>query len=94
MLVVFRYREQLSAGEDPDGDAATIDVLAAIEKFKGIRPDPEALVEALDPLQPRLYSISSSIKAHPGRISLTVDTVRYQIAKRSQVDTPPPPARF
>jgi sulfite reductase (NADPH) flavoprotein alpha-component len=75
----------LSAGEDPDGDAATIDVLAAIEKFKGVRPDPEALVEALDPLQPRLYSISSSLKAHPGRISLTVDTVRYQIAKRQRL---------
>jgi sulfite reductase (NADPH) flavoprotein alpha-component len=75
----------LSAGEDPDGDAATIDVLAAIEKFKGVRPDPEAFVEALDPLQPRLYSISSSIKAHPGRISLTVDTVRYQIAKRQRL---------
>jgi sulfite reductase (NADPH) flavoprotein alpha-component len=75
----------LSAGEDPDGDAATIDVLAAIEKFKGVRPDPEAFIEALDPLQPRLYSISSSIKAHPGRISLTVDTVRYQIAKRQRL---------
>jgi sulfite reductase (NADPH) flavoprotein alpha-component len=75
----------LSAGEDPDGDAATIDVLAAIEKFKGVRPDPEAFVEALDPLQPRLYSISSSLNAHPGRISLTVDTVRYQIAKRQRL---------
>jgi sulfite reductase (NADPH) flavoprotein alpha-component len=75
----------LGAGEDPDGDAATIDVLAAIEKFKGVRPDPEALIEALDPLQPRLYSISSSFKAHPGRISLTVDTVRYQIAKRQRL---------
>jgi sulfite reductase (NADPH) flavoprotein alpha-component len=75
----------LSSGEDPDGDAATIDVLAAIEKFKGVRPDPEALVEALDPLQPRLYSISSSLNAHPGRISLTVDTVRYQIAKRQRL---------
>ncbi len=75
----------LSAGEDPDGDAATIDVLAAIEKFKGVRPDPEAFIEALDPLQPRLYSISSSLNAHPGRISLTVDTVRYQIAKRQRL---------
>jgi sulfite reductase (NADPH) flavoprotein alpha-component len=75
----------LGAGEDPDGDAATIDVLAAIEKFRGVRPDPEAFVEALDPLQPRLYSISSSLKAHPGRISLTVDTVRYQIAKRQRL---------
>jgi sulfite reductase (NADPH) flavoprotein alpha-component len=75
----------LSAGEDPDGDAKTLDVLAAIEKFPGIRPDPEALIESLDPLQPRLYSISSSLKAHPGRISLTVDTVRYRVAKRQRL---------
>jgi sulfite reductase (NADPH) flavoprotein alpha-component len=74
----------LSAGDDPDGDAPTLDVLAAIEKFRGVRPDPEAFIEALDPLQPRLYSISSSLKAHPGRVSLTVDTVRYQIAKRQR----------
>jgi len=74
----------LSSGEDPDGDAATLDVLAALEKFSGARPDPEAFVEALDPLQPRLYSISSSIKADPGRISLTVDTVKYAIAKRER----------
>ncbi len=75
----------LGAGDDPDGDAATLDVLAAIEKFRGVRPDPEAFIEALDPLQPRLYSISSSLKAHPGRVSLTVDTVRYQIAKRQRL---------
>ena len=67
----------LGNGEDPDGDAATLDVLAAIEKFPGVRPDPEAFIEALDPLQPRLYSISSSPKVNIGRISLTVDTVRY-----------------
>jgi sulfite reductase (NADPH) flavoprotein alpha-component len=72
----------LAAGEDPDGDAATLDVLAAIEKFSGVRPDPEALVESLDPLQPRLYSISSSPKTYPGRVSLTVDAVRYTIGTR------------
>lgn len=72
----------LSTGEDPDGDATTLDVLAAIEKFPGIRPDPEAFVEALEPLQPRLYSISSSPKAIPGRVTLTVDAVRYEIAGR------------
>ena len=57
----------LAAGEDPDGDAATLDVLAAIEKFSGVRPDPEAFIEALDPLQPRLYSISSSPKVDAPR---------------------------
>lgn len=75
----------LSKGGDPDGDAATLDVLAALEKFPGLRPDPEAFIEVLDPLQPRLYSISSSLKANPGRVSLTVDTVRYDIGKRDRL---------
>jgi len=75
----------LAAGEDPDGDAASLDVLAAIEKFPGIRPDPEAFIEALDPLQPRLYSIASSPKVDPGRVALTIDTVRYKIAKRARL---------
>ena len=75
----------LAAGQDPDGDAATLDVLAALQKFPGIRPDPEALIEALDPLQPRVYSISSSLKANPGRVSLTVDAVRYQVDKRTRL---------
>jgi sulfite reductase (NADPH) flavoprotein alpha-component len=74
----------LANGEDPDGDAPTLDVLAAIEKFQGIRPDPEAFIEALDPLQPRLYSISSSPKVNPDRVALTVDTVRYRIADRQR----------
>jgi sulfite reductase (NADPH) flavoprotein alpha-component len=77
--------QALAAGEDPDGDAATLDVLAAIQKFPGVRPDPEALIEALDPLQPRLYSISSSPKVHQGRVSLTVDAVRYDVEKRTRL---------
>lgn len=72
----------LASGEDPDGDAATLDVLAAIEKFEGAHPDPEAFVEALEPLQPRLYSISSSPRTHAERLSLTVDVVRYDIGRR------------
>jgi sulfite reductase (NADPH) flavoprotein alpha-component len=69
----------LAAGEDPDGDAATLDVLAAVAKFPGIRPDPEAFVECLEGLQPRLYSISSSPRINASRLSLTVDHVRYEI---------------
>ncbi|HEX2134776.1 MAG TPA: sulfite reductase subunit alpha [Microvirga sp.] len=72
----------LARGEDPDGDAAHLDVLAVLQKFTGVRPHPEAFVDALEPLQPRLYSISSSPKATPGRVSLTVDAVRYLINKR------------
>src|SRR5205823_10632836 len=75
----------LAAGEDPDGDAATLDVLAGIQKFSGVRPDPEALVEALDPLQPRLYSIASSPKVDPKRMALCVDAVRYPINGRARL---------
>jgi sulfite reductase (NADPH) flavoprotein alpha-component len=75
----------LAQGEDPDGDAATLDVMAALQKFSNVRPHPEAFIEALEPLQPRLYSISSSHNATPGKLSLTVDCVRYVIGKRKRL---------
>jgi sulfite reductase (NADPH) flavoprotein alpha-component len=75
----------LAAGMDPDGDAAVLDVLAALRKFPGVRPDPEAFIESLDALQPRVYSISSSLKCNPGRVSLTVDAVRYEVEKRTRL---------
>ncbi len=75
----------MADGQDPDGDAATLDVLATLQKFSGIRPDPEAFIESLDVLQPRVYSISSSLKCNPGRVSLTVDAVRYDVEKRTRL---------
>ncbi len=82
-----RSREKaraLARGEDPDGDAAQLDVLAVLHKFPNARPHPEAFVDALSPLQPRLYSISSSPNLNLGGLSLTVDAVRYQINKRKR----------
>jgi len=76
--------QALADGGDPDGDAETLDVLAALEKFRGVRPDPEALIESLDPLQPRLYSIASSPKVDPHRIALAVDAVRYAVGARTR----------
>jgi sulfite reductase (NADPH) flavoprotein alpha-component len=75
----------LSTGDNPDGDADTLDVLAAIQKFRGVRPDPEAFIEALDPLQPRLYSIASSPRIDPRRVALTVDAVRYPVDGRTRL---------
>lgn len=75
----------LASGEDADGDAATLDVLGAIDKFRGIRPDPEAFIESLDALQPRLYSISSSPALDARRVSLTVDAVRYVVDARQRL---------
>jgi len=80
-----RKAQALASGDDPDGDAAHLDVLAAIQKFDGVRPDPEAVIEVLDPLQPRLFSIASSPKTSAGRIALTVDAVRYAIGKRTRL---------
>jgi sulfite reductase (NADPH) flavoprotein alpha-component len=74
--------KDLGRGADPDGDAATLDVLAALQKFPGIRPDPEAFIESLDPLQPRLYSIACSPKIEARRVALIVDAVRYTLGDR------------
>ncbi|MCJ8143415.1 sulfite reductase subunit alpha [Ancylobacter sp. A5.8] len=75
---------RLAEGEDPDGDLDTTDVLAALGKSSAL-PETGAFLAALDPLQPRLYSISSSPKAAPGQLSLTVDTVRYDVGSRSRL---------
>jgi sulfite reductase (NADPH) flavoprotein alpha-component len=77
-----RKAKQLAAGGDPDGDAAGLDVLAALRKFPGIKPHPEAFADSLDPLQPRLYSIASSLRAEPDRVALTVRHVNYEIDGR------------
>ncbi|MBN8963662.1 MAG: assimilatory sulfite reductase (NADPH) flavoprotein subunit [Rhizobiales bacterium] len=54
-------------------------VLDIIRQFpvKGI--DADALLRGLRPLQPRLYSISSSLAAVPDEAHLTVGTVRYDL---------------
>ena len=75
----------LAKGLDPDGDADRFDVLAVLETFGPIHPDPEAFLECLEPLQPRLYSISSSPLATPGELHLTVDAVRYDMGKRRRL---------
>jgi sulfite reductase (NADPH) flavoprotein alpha-component len=41
-------------------------------------------VALLKKLQPRLYSISSSPKAHPGQVHLTVNVVRYESLARKR----------
>jgi sulfite reductase (NADPH) flavoprotein alpha-component len=50
-----------------------IDVLHAATA----KPAPAEFIARLKKLQPRLYSISSSPKAHAGQVHLTVGTVRY-----------------
>ncbi len=59
----------------------TIDLLLAHPKA---RFSPTEFVALLKKLQPRLYSISSSLKAHPGQVHLTVGVVRYESLGRKR----------
>jgi sulfite reductase (NADPH) flavoprotein alpha-component len=61
-------------GAGPD-DADLLDLL---ESFPTARPPLSELISALDPLQPRLYSIASSAKAIAGEVHLTIEPVRYE----------------
>jgi sulfite reductase (NADPH) flavoprotein alpha-component len=58
-----------------------IDVLLARVDVKLV---PAEFVKALRKLQPRLYSISSSPKAHAGQVHLTVGAVRYELHGRAR----------
>jgi sulfite reductase (NADPH) flavoprotein alpha-component len=53
-------------------------------KFAPGKFAPREFVSLLRKLQPRLYSISSSPKAHPGEVHLTVGTVRYESHGRAR----------
>ena len=64
----------------PDGD----EVLDLLRQFPSARPEPYEFVTALNPLQPRLYSISSSLKAHPEQVHLTVGIVRFLNKRQRQ----------
>ncbi len=46
--------------------------------------DSEEFVSTLRPLQPRLYSIASSSKSHPGEVHLCVSVVSYQTHGRQR----------
>lgn len=53
------------------------DILDLLEQFPSARPPIGEMIAALPQLQPRLYSISSSLKAHPEEVHLTVGVVKY-----------------
>jgi sulfite reductase (NADPH) flavoprotein alpha-component len=68
----------LSEGDSTEESPAERDLLDLLVEFPAARPGPAELVASLSALQPRLYSISSSIKAHPDEVHLTVRAVRYR----------------
>lgn len=72
-------KEELKiAASGNDDFAATADVVDALRKYPSCRPSVDAFVGALGKLQPRLYSISSSQRKHPGQVHLTVGVVQFE----------------
>lgn len=77
-------RELAQLGEGrADGDSSGVhDVFDVLVKFRSARPPLAEFVAALQPLQPRLYSIASSQRCHPGEVHLTVAVVEYELDRR------------
>ncbi|WAB99345.1 bifunctional nitrate reductase/sulfite reductase flavoprotein subunit alpha [Pseudomonas putida] len=82
LQVFSQQAEDLRHLLQPERTAALQDWLWGRQLADVLRAFPQDLplatwLELLKPLQPRLYSISSSPLAHPGQVHLTVSTVRY-----------------
>ena len=60
------------------------EIIDLLTLFPTSRPSFGDFVAALRPLQPRLYSIASSLKAQPDEVHLTVGVVRYVNARQRQ----------
>ena len=60
------------------------EIIDFVTEFSDTKFSVTEFVSLLGKLQPRLYSISSSPKAHPGEVHLTVATVRYEAHGRER----------
>lgn len=66
------------------GRDQTHDYVDILHAFPGVTFAPEEFVKLLRKMPPRLYSIASSLKAHPGAVQLTVATVRWMAQHRER----------
>jgi sulfite reductase (NADPH) flavoprotein alpha-component len=55
-----------------------IEVIDCLLEHPSAKFTPEAFVSLLTKLQPRLYSVASSLRAHPDQVHFIVDVVRYE----------------
>jgi sulfite reductase (NADPH) flavoprotein alpha-component len=76
------------ASPDANGELSKFlygrEIIDLLHTHRNAKFDPKEFVSLLKKLQPRLYSISSSPKAHPGEVHLTVGAVRYESHGRAR----------
>ena len=73
----------------PEKDALKVylaqrEVIDLLCEYPAFRPDALEFAKLLGKLQPRLYSISSSLRAFPSQVHLTVGIVRYETCGRKR----------
>jgi sulfite reductase (NADPH) flavoprotein alpha-component len=78
-----RVLEAMAEGY-PSAGPRDADLLDLLDAFPSARPPISEMIAALDPLQPRLYSIASSPKKTKGEIHLAVAVVCYRLRDRER----------
>jgi sulfite reductase (NADPH) flavoprotein alpha-component len=61
-----------------------MEVIDFLIEHPSIKWTPQEFVDTLAKLMPRLYSISSSLKAHPDQVHFTIDVVHYESRGRKR----------
>ena len=61
-----------------------MEVIDFLIEHPSIKWTPQELVDTLAKLLPRMYSISSSLKAHPDQVHFTIDVVHYESRGRKR----------
>ncbi|MDP9004387.1 MAG: sulfite reductase subunit alpha [Verrucomicrobiota bacterium] len=55
-----------------------MEVIDFLSEHRSVKFSPEEFVGLLTKLQPRLYSVASSLRAHPEEVHFIVDVIRYE----------------
>jgi sulfite reductase (NADPH) flavoprotein alpha-component len=70
--------------QDLDTYLYGMEVIDFLIEHPSIKWAPQEFVDVLAKLQPRLYSISSSLKARPNQVHFTIDVVHYESRGRQR----------
>ena len=80
-----RLMEIVDNGELLSQYVETRDYVDILREFDEVEfESPDAFLTQLSPIPPRLYSIASSLAAHPGEVHLCVGVVRYETHGRNK----------